>query len=350
MGVKGVVRDAKVNKPIENVFVKVIGIDSNVTTNSRGEFWRLLLNGKYDITFEASGYYKKTLHGITVDNLSRKNAKLIDVSLIPLQLSTNKTINYALKPNKEHVDFDDLQDFDDEQLSKNPYIKLHLLKRDFVTKPEFKHHNQFELQNFLEKYNKMYPNLTRLYSVGNSAQNRPILVLEISDRPGEHEPGEPEFKYVGNIHGNEVVGRELLLLFIQSLLENYHRNETIRWIVDNTRIHVMPTANPDGYEKSVVGDCDTETGRRNARGVDLNRNFPDRFRHDRRFRRYQPETRALMKWIKAYPFVLSISFHGGALVANYPFDGNLENRDHEYTPTPDDRMFRHLALTYARVR
>lgn len=351
MGIKGVARDAKLNKPIENVYVKVKGIESNVTTNSRGEFWRLLLPGKYEITFEAVGYHKKTLHAIVIKNKSLKNAKLIDISLVPVHLSNsnNKTINYDLKPNKQRIDFDEIQDFDEEQLSQNPNIKLHLLKRDFVTKPEFKHHDEFELQHFLEKYHKMYPNLTRLYSIGTSALGRPLWVLEISDHPGIHEPGEPEFKYVGNIHGNEVVGREMLLLFVQSILENYERNATIRWIVDNTRIHIMPSANPDGYNKSVVGDCDTETGRRNARGVDLNRNFPDQFRHSSRFRHYQPETRALMEWIKSYPFVLSISFHGGALVANYPFDGNIQNRDHQYTPTPDDLVFRHLATTYAKV-
>lgn len=341
-------QDVRLKKPIENVVIKVAGIESNVTTNARGEFWRLLPNGKYDIIFEAIGYQTQTMRGVKVKNRAKHEAKWMDVQMQPLS-AKNSSINYDLKPSKEPYDFDELQDFDEKQLSKNPYIKLHLLKKDFLTKPEFKHHNDHELEYFLDRYNKMYPNLTRLYNVGKSAQGRKLWVLEISDNPGQHEPGEPEFKYVANIHGNEVVGREIMLLFIQSLLENYDRNETIRWIVDNTRIHVMPCANPDGYAAAKVGECDTENGRLNSRGVDLNRNFPDRFRSTRRFHRYQPETKVLMRWIKSYPFVLSISFHGGALVANYPFDGNLNKRDREYTGTPDDRLFRHLALTYARV-
>ena len=54
---------------------------------------------------------------------------------------------------------------------------------------------------------------------------------------------------------------------------------------------------------------------------------------------------AVMKWILNNPFVLSANLHGGAIVANYPWDSpDLRNK----TRTEDDEMFRHLALSYSQ--
>lgn len=88
--------------------------------------------------------------------------------------------------------------------------------------------------------------------------------------------------------------------------------------MQNTRIHVMPTMNPDGFAISTIG-CDGDQGRLSARFKDLNRNFPDYF-HPNPGRREDPEVTAIRDWMKEIPFILSASIHGGALVANYPFD------------------------------
>lgn len=68
-------------------------------------------------------------------------------------------------------------------------------------------------------------------------------------------------------------------------------------------------------------------------------------------KKYQPETEALMTWITSNkpPFVLSANLHGGALVASYPFDDSAKHaQTGVYSGTPDDPVFRHLALVYSK--
>eukprot|EP00795_Rhopilema_esculentum_P016033 gene16033-7377_t len=215
-----------------------------------------------------------------------------------------------------------------------------------MSKPEFRHHDHEDMIRYMKEIAERCPDITRLYDIGSSALGRKLIVMEVSDNPGVHEPLEPEFKYIGNMHGNEVVGREMLLLLLDNICTEYrYGNKTIQNLVNNTRIHVMPTMNPDGYAKSKERDCDGVTGRANSNDVDLNRNFPDQF-HNKPGYRAEKETQAVMDWLRSVPFVLSANLHGGSLVANYPYDDNVELKD-KYSRSPDDDIFRHLALAYS---
>lgn len=70
--------------------------------------------------------------------------------------------------------------------------------------------------------------------------------------------GEPEFRFTAGLHGNEAVGREMVLLLMQYLCKEYKdRNPRAQQLVGGMRIHLVPSLNPDGHEtafEAVSGD------------------------------------------------------------------------------------------------
>lgn len=220
------------------------------------------------------------------------------------------------------------------------------------------HHDHEEVEAILRELSeRRCPSIMKLHSAGQSLLGQEMWYVEISDNVGVNEPGEPEFRYVGNMHGNEVVGRELCLWIAEYICDEYtasvegksrsaddedENGESmaglIRWLVEHTHIYIMPSMNPDGYAMEQ---------RENAHYIDLNRNFPDQFSVDLHQQRRAVEVEHMMRWSRERSFVLSANFHGGAIVANYPWDGNRDHRSGKYSATPDDRIFRALALSYA---
>ena len=53
------------------------------------------------------------------------------------------------------------------------------------------------------------------------------------------------------MHGNEVVGKEMLLLFLAALCEEYNEgNPRAKFMLKHTRVHILPSMNPDGWQKA----------------------------------------------------------------------------------------------------
>lgn len=177
-----------------------------------------------------------------------------------------------------------------------------------------------------------FPGITKLYSIGKSAQSRDLWVMKLS-KNARIEDRRPEFKYIANMHGDEIVGREIMLRFIKDCTENYGRDPKITTLLDKFQIHILVSMNPDG----------AATGTRsNGNHYDLNRDFPDFSTSDNQdsFDNRQPETQAVMKWQSEHKFKLSANFHGGAEVVNYPWDTVADR-------FPEETLIKELSREYA---
>jgi murein peptide amidase A len=141
--------------------------------------------------------------------------------------------------------------------------------------------------------------------VGRSVQKRPITAVQVGDPAGTRVA-----LVVGVIHGDERAG-----LRIVRALKRQATQDTSA--LTGTQLWVIDTVNPDGLRSHM---------RKNAHGVDLNRNFPYRWRGDVPHSNgyypglrpaSEPETRGMMAFIRRIHPDLSIWYHQpwGAVLA-----------------------------------
>jgi predicted deacylase len=125
--------------------------------------------------------------------------------------------------------------------------------------------------------------------IGHSAKGRPIRAWHLGD------PTSPvKAVFIATMHGNEAQPARIL----QTLRDGAP--------ITGADIWVVPTMNPDGFARHT---------RKNARGVDLNRNFPVRWKRQRGpydsgpRPASEPETRAMMAFLREIRPTYVVSFH-----------------------------------------
>jgi predicted deacylase len=175
---------------------------------------------------------------------------------------------------------------------------------------------------------------------GTSVQGRPIRRFDLGAADG------PAVLLTGLMHGVELVGSMALLDFVRGIAADPSGG-----LLRHARLAVLPIMNPDGLHANAQR---LAAGRRaykrcNARGVDLNRNFPrqrevfplnplggSRWRFSPHYvgphPLSEPETRALHGVVHAIRPRVSVAFHSFGNLVLYPwaFTTRPNPRRHRY--------------------
>lgn len=118
----------------------------------------------------------------------------------------------------------------------------------FLEPPHY--HTEHELERIYADLQKLHPGMVEVLSAGKSGEGRELYVLHMSSNIRTRNLLTPMFKYVANMHGDETIGRELLIYLAQYLLENYGHIDEVTRLLNTTDIYLMPTMNPDGFIRS----------------------------------------------------------------------------------------------------
>jgi carboxypeptidase D len=114
------------------------------------------------------------------------------------------------------------------------------------------YHHYTELNELLNTWAKDYPKIAQLFNVGKSYSGKELLVMRLTsplpdnnvDNYDEFQLLKPKFKWIANMHGDETIGREIMIALIYYLLLNSKTDSRINRLLSTTDIYIMPTMNP----------------------------------------------------------------------------------------------------------
>ncbi len=223
------------------------------------------------------------------------------------------------------------------------------------------YHDYAEMVSILSAQAMNHPDIAMVESIGVSQQEqKTIYAMKISDDVGLDED-EPVIFFDGVHHACEVMGLEICLALIDTLLKGYGIDSAITHYVDNLEIWLVPLVNPDGH--SAVMNEISLYYRKNGRdlngndtlyeftcnywwtcqteGIDLNRNYdwywdwggqtsPWDYYYRGASAGSESENAAMVSILSRVKPILSLSYHSYGELIFYPWNfGEDQAPDHE---------------------
>ncbi len=204
------------------------------------------------------------------------------------------------------------------------------------------YHTPDEAYATIDSLEALHPNIIGpRVSIGTSLEGRDIWAIRVSDNPTLDE-GEPAALINSYIHAREAITLEVVLHFLEYLIDGYGIDSRVTRLVDEREIWFVPVVNPDGVAYNIQtnpnGGGMWRKNRRNNGdgnfGVDLNRNFgygwgwddegsspytwSTTYRGSGPFS--EPETQVYRDFINSRNIRASLTYHSYSNLVIYPWD------------------------------
>src|SRR5215217_3187122 len=204
---------------------------------------------------------------------------------------------------------------------------------------------------------KRYPAILKLEVIGHTLQGREIIALKVTKNANQLADGaRPAALWMGTVHAREWIATEVDRRLLHHFVENYGKDAEITNLVNTRELWFMPVANPDGYQytfdaerlwRKNLRDNNGDGTITNGDGVDLNRNYDERWDYDNEgsssewasdtYRgtapASEPEVKAHQALINRMKFKFLVTYHSYGPLLLYAYGWQIQ------TPSFDDPLF-----------
>jgi Zinc carboxypeptidase len=204
---------------------------------------------------------------------------------------------------------------------------------------------------------RRYPAIAKLEVIGHTLQGREIIALKVTKNANQLKDGaRPATLYMGTIHAREWIATEVTRRLMHHFIDNYGKDAEITNLVNTRELWFMPVANPDGYQYTFTSerlwrknlrDNNGDGTITNGDGVDLNRNYDERWDYDNEgsstewasdtYRgtapASEPEVKAHQALIDRMKFKFLVTYHSFGPLLLYAYGWQVK------TPSFDDPLF-----------
>jgi len=233
------------------------------------------------------------------------------------------------------------------------------------------YHNLSKIWTEIRELDDLYPDLVHWEILGTTDHDHlPIYAVKLSVNAEAQRDSVPAVLFVGQHHGEEIIGVEIVMNEIHQLLSGFGKDTFITSILENNEVWFVPTVNPEGYnyvsrsfypfrrknntDTNLNGRLDLFEG---GDGVDLNKSYdfnwendagtdPQEYYYKGPSPASEAETVAMQNFFARERFQYAVLYHSS-------ITGNFG--EHIYFPwnwngkkSPDYQDIRDIALQFAK--